>query len=104
MINITRETFDNEITESPMPVLVDFYADWCAPCKMLAPILGELALDYEGRFKICKVNVDEERELAERFAVSSIPTLIFFKNGEKAGSMMGLQSRAALEEKISTLL
>lgn len=104
MTEITRENFDSEITESPVPVMIDFYADWCGPCKMLAPILGELALDYEGRFKICKVNVDEERELAERFGVTNIPTLIFFKDGVKAGSMMGLQNRTTLEEKISTLL
>ncbi len=104
MTKITSENFQSEVMESPVPVLIDFYADWCGPCKMLTPILGELDMEYNGRAKICKVDVDVERELSDRFGVTNIPTLVFFKDGVKAGSAVGLQSKTTLEDKLSSLL
>jgi len=104
MTKLTKESFEAEVTQAPVPVLIDFYADWCMPCNMLAPILGELDAEYEGRAKICKVNIDEEQELAKQYGVRNIPTLMFFKDGASAGAMMGLQNKTTLEEKLNTLM
>ena len=96
-IKISESNFDSEVIGSDIPVLVDFWADWCGPCKMLAPVLSEIAEGYEGRVKVGKVNVDEEPELAGRFRIASIPTLLLFKNGELVDSSVGVRPKAMIE-------
>lgn len=96
----TDVNFQKEALESDIPVLVDFYADWCGPCKMIAPIVTELAGEYEGVFKIGKLNVDQEQDTAEKYRVMSIPTLIIFKNGEAVDKVVGLVSKQVLQEKL----
>jgi len=90
-IAITGSNFDEEVINSPVPVLIDFWASWCGPCKMIAPFLDQIADEYSGRLKVCKVNVDEETTLAERHGIVSIPTLVLYKGGspvvQKAGAV-----------------
>ena len=83
--------------------LVDFWAPWCGPCRMLSPVIEELANDFEGKAKICKVNTDEEGDLAAQFGVRSIPTIIFFKNGEVVDQLVGAQSKQVLTDKLNSL-
>lgn len=90
-VKLTNANFD-EVMATDMPVLVDFWAAWCGPCQMVLPIIAELADEYEGKAKICKVNVDEEGELARRFGIVSIPTVMLFKNGEVKEKLVGAQS------------
>ena len=99
-IQFTDVNFKQEALESNITVLVDFYADWCGPCKMIAPIVAELAGEYEGVFKIGKLNVDQEQDTAEKYRVMSIPTLIIFKNGEAVDKVVGLVSKQVLQEKL----
>ena len=84
-IHLTAENFEKEVLQSEIPVLVDFYAEWCGPCKMLSPVIDEIAKEYEGKAKICRVNVDEEMELAQQYRVMSVPTVLVFKNGQVSG-------------------
>ena len=88
-LKITAANFENEVLRSDKPVLLDFYADWCGPCKMLSPILHELAEEKSGALKVGKVNVDEQEELAVKFGIQSIPTLVLVKNGAVAGRAVG---------------
>lgn len=90
--------FEQEVVKSGKPVLVDFYAPWCGPCKMMAPVIEELAKEVGDKAKIFKVNVDEEAELANQFQVMSIPTLIIFKEGKPVNQAMGVQSKEALKK------
>ena len=90
-VKLTNANFD-EVMATDMPVLVDFWAAWCGPCQMVLPIIAELADEYEGKAKICKVNVDEEGELARKFGIVSIPTVMLFKNGEVKNKLVGAQS------------
>ena len=92
-ITITKDNFQKEVLESDIPVLVDFWATWCDPCRMLAPTIEEIAEENEGKIKVGKVNVDEEQELAFKFGIMSIPTLIVFKNGEAVNQTMGFQPK-----------
>lgn len=94
-LHITTENFENEVLNSDKPVLVDFWATWCGPCRMLLPVIEELAEEVTDA-KICKVNVDEEPELAERFSVMTIPTLITFKNGQVVNTSIGVKPKEAI--------
>jgi thioredoxin 1 len=97
---VTTETFKTEVLESDIPVIVDFWAQWCRPCLMLAPVLEEIAKDYEGKVKVAKVNVDEEGYLAGQFRVSSIPTVYLFENGQVKNQVVGLMRKADLIKKL----
>ena len=97
MLTLTQENFSKEVLESPQPVLVDFWAEWCGPCKMLGPILDELAQEYDGRLRIGKVNIDEHQDLAVQYGIRSIPTLLLFKQGQVADQIVGLRSKKELK-------
>ncbi len=96
----TDENFEAEVLKSDIPVLVDFYADWCGPCKMMAPVIDELAKDYEGKWKIGKCNIDDAPKTAEKYEIQSIPSIKFFKDGEIVDEAVGFQSKEALEAKL----
>jgi thioredoxin 1 len=89
-IDIKDETFENEVLKSNVPVLVDFWAPWCGPCIMAAPVLDKIASDYQGRLKVCKINVDEQRDTAIKYGIMSIPTMNIFKNGQVVGRITGV--------------
>jgi thioredoxin 1 len=99
----TENNFSEEVLQNPLPVVVDFWAEWCGPCKMLIPILEEVAADFEGRVVIGKVNVDDNPVLASDFAVNSIPTLIFWRNGQVEDQVTGLIPKKVLIEKIKQI-
>jgi thioredoxin 1 len=101
-IELTNENFE-EVTKEGVS-LVDFWAPWCGPCRMISPIIEELAEEFEGKANICKVNTDEQTELSQQFAVRSIPTIVFMKDGEIVDTMMGANSKQAFAEKINSLL
>ncbi|MBW1853690.1 MAG: thioredoxin [Thermodesulfobacteriota bacterium] len=97
-IEVNDSNFKSEVTDSEMPVLVDFWAPWCGPCKMIAPVLEELAKEYDGRVKIVKLNVDDSPDTASKFGIRSIPTLIMFKNGKVFEQTVGAQSKDNLKQ------
>lgn len=101
---LTDATFDEVIKSSDRPVLVDFWAEWCGPCKMIAPILDEIAEEQAGKVKVVKLNVDENQDTARRFDVMSIPTLIVFKDGQPAKKMIGAKGKGALLEDLAEFL
>ena len=96
VIHLTLDNFEEEVENSSLPVLVDFWAAWCGPCKMIAPIIDQLADEFDGKVKIAKLNVDENRDLATRFKVMSIPTLLLFKDGEVVNQLIGARPKAEL--------
>ena len=96
-ITLTTANFESEVLDSPIPVLVDFWATWCGPCRMVAPVIAEIAAEKAGQVKVGKVNVDEEPELAAQFGIASIPSLLVFKNGQLVNSMVGARPKAQIE-------
>ena len=99
--NVTDDSFQNDVIDSNLPVLVDFWATWCGPCKAIAPVLDELASTYDGKIRICKYDIDASSEMASRFGVSAVPTLLLFKNGEVVDQNIGMAPRPKLEGLIS---
>lgn len=102
-VTITPTNFQTEVLQSKVPVLLDFWAQWCAPCRAVAPTLDELAEKYRGKFTVAKVNVDEVQDLAIQFGVLNIPTLIFFKGGQEVDRVVGVQPKAQLDARIQKL-
>jgi len=97
IVNLTKENFAKEVLQSATPVLVDFWAEWCGPCKMIAPVLEELADEHHGRVKIGKVNIDDHQELATEYGIRAIPTLLLFHQGQVKEQMVGLRSKGDLK-------
>ncbi len=95
-VTLTKDNFDAEVLKSTVPVLVDFWAEWCGPCKMIGPLIDELATECAGKAKVGKVNIDEQNDLAAQFRVQSIPTLLIFKGGQVVEQMVGAKSKSAL--------
>jgi len=103
IIILTKDNFSEQVLKAPTPVLVDFWAEWCSPCKMIAPVLDELADEYSGRVQIGKVNIDDNQELATEYGIRAIPTLLIFQNGEVAEQIMGLKSKRDLKASFDKL-
>ncbi len=101
LVELTDDNFDQEVLQSDIPVLVDFWAVWCGPCKMIAPIVEELAGEYAGKVKIAKMDVDNNRQAPMNFGIRSIPTLLLFNGGDVVDTIIGAASKAQIEEKIS---
>ncbi|WP_435626785.1 thioredoxin TrxA [Candidatus Ferrigenium straubiae] len=93
---VTDATFDAEVLQSPLPVLVDYWAEWCGPCRMIAPILDEIAKEYAGRLSVAKLNVDENQQTPQKFGIRGIPTLMLFKNGNIEATKVGALSKSQL--------
>lgn len=96
VLTLTKDNFEKEVLQSDKPVLVDFWAAWCGPCRMVAPVVDQVADEYAGKVKVGKINVDEQSELAEKYRIMSIPTLMVFKDGNVAESVMGARSKESL--------
>lgn len=103
-VTVTDASFKSEVLDSPIPVLVDFWATWCAPCRQIAPALEALASEYKGKVKIAKVDVDENNQFAEQFGIRSIPTLLMFKGGKVVDQVMGSGPKSKFEETIKKAL
>ena len=101
---INESNFDKEVLMSDLPVMVDFWAVWCGPCKVLSPLVAELAKEYEGKLKVGKVNVDENNQLAQKYNVMSIPTLKFFKNGKLVSELIGAAPKATIVAQLNAIL
>jgi thioredoxin 1 len=104
MTTLTQENFAQEVLESPQPILVDFWAEWCGPCKMLAPILEELATEYAGRFRIGKVDIEQQSALAVGYNIQAIPTLLIFDKGQVVEQVTGLRSKKDLKSRFDRVL
>lgn len=101
---VNAENYEAEVLNSSIPVVVDFYADWCGPCQTIGPIMDELANEYQGKIKICKVNVDGQRELARKFKVMSIPTILMYKDGDQKNRLNGAYSKGEFIKMIDEIL
>ncbi|GAA4650622.1 thioredoxin TrxA [Kistimonas scapharcae] len=96
IVNITDATFEEQVLKAEMPVLVDYWAEWCGPCKMIAPVLEEIAAEYDGKLKVCKLNIDENEATAPKYGVRGIPTLMLFRNGAVEATKVGALSKSQL--------
>lgn len=103
-LHVTTATFESEVLKSDKPVLVDFFATWCGPCKMLAPVIDELAAEYEGKAKVAKLDTDESGEVAAQYGIMGVPTVMIFKNGQKVDEQVGYVPKAALKRKLDAHL
>ncbi|MDP6036916.1 MAG: thioredoxin [Candidatus Latescibacteria bacterium] len=103
-LHVTDENFQTEVVDSDIPVLVDFWATWCGPCRMIAPSIEELAQEYDGRVKVCKVDVDNAQQTAQGFGIRSIPTLLIFKDGKQADQLVGAVPKSAISDKLNAVL
>lgn len=104
LVHVTDKNFDSEVMKSELPVLVDFWAEWCGPCRMISPIIDQLADEYKGKLKVVKLNVDEAQELAMKYSVMSIPTLMVFKKGQVIDQVIGAMSKDQLTNRIKQSL
>jgi len=104
IINVTDSSFEDEVLSSEIPVIVDYWAEWCGPCKMIAPILEEVAGEYTDKLTIAKINIDENQATPQKYAVRGIPTLMIFKNGEVAGTKVGAVSKSQLSAFIDSVI
>ena len=104
LLHLTDNNFKKEVLESQLPVLVDFWASWCGPCKMITPIIEELAKEYHGKIKVAKLNVEESPKVATQYAIMSVPTLIFFKNGKVMEQAAGVLNKSEIKHKIEAHL
>lgn len=102
IVNVTDASFEDEVLKSEAPVLVDYWAEWCGPCKMIAPVLEEIAKEYEGKLKVCKLNIDENSETPPKFGIRGIPTLMIFKDGNVEATKVGALSKSQLAGFIDT--
>ena len=103
-ININEASFERAVLQSPVPTVVDFWASWCGPCKMIAPVLDEIARENEGRFRVTKVNIDDEPALMQRFGVRAVPTLLFFHGGELKEQLVGGAPKKAIVDRLNNLV
>ena len=104
VVDVSDQTFENEVIKSELPVLLDLWAPWCGPCRMVAPVIDGLAGKYDGKVKFCRLNVDENPQTAAKYRIMSIPTLMFFKNGQVADTVIGAVPERILQPKIDALL
>ena len=104
VIHGETKTFEGEVLNSNLPVFVDFWAEWCGPCRAIGPILDQLAVDFDGKVKVVKINVDENAELAERYGVQAIPTLLIFKNGQQVDRIVGAAPKSRYSEKLEEVI
>jgi len=104
VVHVTESNFEEEVVNSNVPVLVDFWAEWCGPCKMIAPILDEIAKEYGEKLKICKIDVDSNPEIAPKFGIRGIPTLIMFKDGNAESTKVGAVSKSQLVEFVDEIM
>ena len=103
-IQLTDANFEQEVLKSGLPVLVDFWAPWCGPCRMIAPLIEELAGEYAGKVKVCKLNTDEAQDTASKYNISAIPTILLFKGGKVAQELVGLQKKEELKQHLEEII
>ena len=104
IIHVTESSFEDEVLSAEMPVIVDYWAEWCGPCKMIAPLLDEIADEYNGKLTIAKINIDDNQQTPQKYAVRGIPTLMIFKDGEVAGTKVGAMSKSMLSAFIDSVI
>ncbi len=103
-LHVTDATFEAEVLKSNVPVLIDFWATWCGPCRMIAPAIEELAVEYDGKAKVCKIDVDNNQQIAQNYGIRSIPTLLIFKNGEVVDQIVGAVPKQQIESRIKSFI